>query len=408
MKNARTSPPFSGLTEGYSGPRSKAWDVTDRATRMDNDGADIIHLGVGDPDFDTPAGIVDRAVTSLKSARTHYSPISGEPELRNAVAEACSYQYGTDIKAAQVCIFPGAQCALFATMLCLAGPGDEVILLEPFYATYEGVAQAGGATMVTVALSADDDFSLNIDRIADAVTDKTRVILMNSPGNPSGTVFDQKSIESLAQLCRDKNIWLVSDEVYSQLIFDVEHYSPLSIPQARDNVIVICSVSKSFAMTGWRLGWTIAPPELTSHLSNLSQCLLFGVSQFTQDAVAYALRNEHQQVATFCNIFKQRRDMFCDALENIDSTRLRFRRLRQELRTHRISMRRKTANGRRQSNKEIRSPPHYRIKRIRRSNRLLIIIFSIKSFRALYARLYARCRLIRNSHPTRYSHGWQN
>jgi len=184
---------------------------------MDNDGADIIHLGVGDPDFDTPAGIVDRAVTSLKSARTHYSPISGEPELRNAVAEACSYQYGTDIKAAQVCIFPGAQCALFATMLCLAGPGDEVILLEPFYATYEGVAQAGGATMVTVALSADDDFSLNIDRIADAVTDKTRVILMNSPGNPSGTVFDQKSIESLAQLCRDKNIWLVSDEVYSQI-----------------------------------------------------------------------------------------------------------------------------------------------------------------------------------------------
>jgi arginine:pyruvate transaminase len=318
MKNARTSPPFSELTKGYSGPRSNAWDVTDRATRMDRDGADIIHLGVGDPDFDTPAGIVDRAVTSLKSARTHYSPIPGEPELRNAVAEACSYQYGTDIKAAQVCIFPGAQCALFATMLCLAGPGDEVILLEPFYATYEGVAQAGGATMVTVALSPDDDFSLNIDRIADAVTDKTRVILMNSPGNPSGAVFDQKSIESLTQLCRDKNIWLVSDEVYSQLIFDVEHYSPLSIPQAQDNVIVISSVSKSFAMTGWRLGWTIAPPELASHLSNLSQCLLFGVSQFTQDAVAYALRNEHQQVATFCNIFKQRRDMFCDALENID------------------------------------------------------------------------------------------
>jgi arginine:pyruvate transaminase len=318
MKYVRTSPPFSGLTKGYSGPRSNAWDVTDRATRMDRDGADIIHLGVGDPDFDTPAGIIDTAMTSLRSGRTHYSPIPGESELRNAIAETCTDQYGTEIEAAQVCIFPGAQCALFATMLCLAGPGDEVILLEPFYATYEGVAQAGGATVVTVPLSADDDFSLDIDRVANAITDKTRVILMNSPGNPSGAVFDEASILSLTELCREKNIWLISDEVYSQLIFDAEHYSPLSIPITQDNVVVISSVSKTYAMTGWRLGWTIAPPELVSHLTNLSQCLLFGVSQFTQDAVTYALRNEQQQVAAFCTSFEHRRDTFCDALEKID------------------------------------------------------------------------------------------
>ena len=318
MSNNHRSLPFSVLTKGYSGPRSNAWDVTDRATHMGRDGADIIHLGVGDPDFDTPAGIIDTAVTSLKSGRTHYSPIPGESELRNAVAEACSDQYGTNIEAAQVCIYPGAQCALFATLLCLAGPGDEVILLEPFYATYEGVAQAGGASVVSVPLSPEDDFSLDINRITDAVTDKTRVILMNSPGNPSGAVFDKKSIASLAQLCREKNIWLISDEVYSQLIFDVEYYSPLSIAEMRDNVVVISSVSKTYAMTGWRLGWTIAPPELVVHLTNLSQCLLFGVSQFTQDAVVYALRNEHQQVTTFCKSFQQRRDIFCDALEKIE------------------------------------------------------------------------------------------
>ena len=318
MKSSRSSPPFSALTKGYSGPRSNAWDVTDRATRMDLDGADIIHLGVGDPDFDTPAGIIDTAVTSLKHGRTHYSPIPGESDLRSTIAETCSDQYSTSIEAAHVCVFPGAQCALFATMLCLAGPGDEVILLEPFYATYEGVAQAGGASVVTVPLSPNDDFSLDISRIANAVTDKTRVILMNSPGNPSGAVFDKKSIASLVRLCREKNIWLVSDEVYSQLIFDAEHYSPISIPEAQDNVIVINSVSKTYAMTGWRLGWTIAPPELVAHLTNLSQCLLFGVSQFTQDAVAYALRNEHQQVVTFRDGFKRRRDMFCNALEKID------------------------------------------------------------------------------------------
>ncbi len=318
MKNARKSPPFSELTKGYSGPRSNAWDVTDRATHMDNDGADIIHLGVGDPDFDTPAGIINTAILSLQNGRTHYAPIPGELELRNAVAEACSDNFAIDVQADQVCIFPGAQCALFATLLCLAGPGDEVILLEPFYATYEGVAQAGGATVVAVPLSPDNDFSLDIDRIADAITDKTRVILMNSPGNPSGAVFDRNSIMSLAELCREKSIWLVSDEVYSELIFDAEHFSPLSIPQAQDNVVVISSVSKTYAMTGWRLGWTIAAPELVSHLSNLSQCLLFGVSQFTQDAVAYALRHEQQQVLAFRNSFKQRRDVLCDALEKID------------------------------------------------------------------------------------------
>lgn len=318
MKNTRKSPPFSALTKGYSGPRSNAWDVTDRATHMDNDGADIIHLGVGDPDFDTPAGIINTAITSLQNGRTHYAPIPGEPELRCAVAEACTGNFGTEVQADRVCIFPGAQCALFATMLCLAGPGDEVILLEPFYATYEGVAQAGGATVVTVPLSADDEFGLDIDRIANAITDKTRVILMNSPGNPSGAVFDKSSMTTLASLCREKDIWLVSDEVYSELIFDTEHFSPLSIPQAQENVVVISSVSKSYAMTGWRLGWAIAPPELVSHLGNLSQCLLFGVSQFTQDAVTYALRHEQQQVVAFRNRFKQRRDAFCDALEKID------------------------------------------------------------------------------------------
>jgi len=318
MKNARNSPPFSELTKGYSGPRSNAWDVTDRATHMDNDGADIIHLGVGDPDFDTPAGIINTAITSLQNGRTHYAPIPGEPELRCAVAEACTGKFGTEVQADRVCIFPGAQCALFATMLCLAGPGDEVILLEPFYATYEGVAQAGGATVVTVPLSADDEFGLDIDRIANAITDKTRVILMNSPGNPSGAVFDRGSMTTVASLCREKDIWLVSDEVYSELIFDTKHFSPLSIPQAQENVVVISSVSKSYAMTGWRLGWAIAPPELVCHLGNLSQCLLFGVSQFTQDAVTYALRHEQQQVVAFRNRFKQRRDVFCDALEKID------------------------------------------------------------------------------------------
>lgn len=311
-----SSPPYSPLTDKLSGRRSRAWDVTDRATLMDHDGHDIIHLGVGDPDFDTPPEIVDAAIASLRGGRTHYSPIGGEPPLLEAIAAAASRRYGLDIETDQVAVFPGAQCALFASMLCLSGRDDEVMLLEPFYATYEGVAHAGGASPVRVPLSPNSHFGLDIDQITDAITDKTRVILANSPGNPSGAVFSREAWNSLATLCQEKNIWLVSDEVYSEFVYDGEHVSPIGM--ARDNVVLVNSLSKSHAMTGWRLGWSIAPAELTSHLNNLSQSLLFGVSQFTQDAATLALRESQADVLALKKELQVRRDLLCELLEDID------------------------------------------------------------------------------------------
>ena len=310
--------PLSPLTQRLSGRRSRAWDVTNRAIQMERDGREIIHLGVGDPDFDTPADIVSTAVASLKDGRTHYSPIPGETDLRAAIAEESTQQIGVPVGSSQVSVFPGAQCALFATLLCLAGPDDEVILLEPFYATYEGVARSGGANVVTVPLPADKQFDLDIELIANAMTSKTSVILANSPGNPSGAVFGRGSWESLVSLCIDKGIWLISDEVYSNLVFDGEHHSPLGLPGAGKNVVVVNSVSKSHAMTGWRLGWSIAPESLTAHLGNLAQCLLFGVSQFIQDAAAFALRESHASVAAMKEAFHSRRDVLCDRLGVID------------------------------------------------------------------------------------------
>jgi len=306
------------LTERLSGPRSNAWGVTDRATQLERAGEEIIHLGVGDPDFDTPADIVDAAIGSLKSGRTHYSGIPGEPDLRSAIAEDLKNRTAESIEADRVNVFPGAQCALFATLLCLTGPGDEVILLEPFYATYEGVARAGGANIVTVPLPAEQHFDLDVELIARAITDSTKVVLANSPGNPTGAVFSGSSWESLLRLCVDRGIWLVSDEVYANLVFDGEYSSPISLPGADSNVVVVSSVSKSHAMTGWRLGWTIAPTTLSAHLDNLSQCLLFGVSQFTQDAAAFALRNSDDSVAAMKGAFHRRRDVLCDALSEIE------------------------------------------------------------------------------------------
>ena len=310
-----SSPPYSPLTGSLSGRRSRAWDVTDRAALMDRDGRDIIHLGVGDPDFDTPPGIVDAAIASLHDGRTHYSPIAGEPQLLVEIASAASRRYGLDIGSDEVAVFPGAQCALFASMLCLSGRGDEVILLEPFYATYEGVAHAGGASPVRVPMSASDEFGLDIDQIADAITDRTRVIVANSPGNPSGAVFSREAWSSLAALCRDNDIWLISDEVYSEFVYDGEHASPITM--ARENVVLVNSVSKSHAMTGWRLGWSIAPAELTSHLNNLSQSLLFGVSQFTQDAATLALRESQSDVLELKRELQFRRNLLCELLEDV-------------------------------------------------------------------------------------------
>jgi arginine:pyruvate transaminase len=285
---------------------------------MARDGQEIIHLGVGDPDFDTPPAIVDAAISALKSGRTHYSAIPGESELRNAIAEDFKTRTGTAIPADEVTVFPGAQSALFATLLCIAGPGDEVVLLEPFYATYEGVATAGGAKIVTVPMPAERHFDVDVKSVARAITSKTRVILANSPGNPTGAVFSRSSWESLLTLCAENDIWLVSDEVYANLIFDGEYVSPLSLPGTENNVIVISSLSKSHAMTGWRLGWAIAPTALSAHLDNLSQCMLFGVNQFTQDAATFALRNLSAEVAAMKEVFQQRRDTLCDALNEID------------------------------------------------------------------------------------------
>ena len=311
------APPFSRLTERISGPRSRAWDITDRAASMERGGRQIIHLGIGDPDFDTPKSIVDSAIRHLGESRTHYAPVPGEIDLRTAIAAEYSTRTGDPFLYEQVVVFPGAQTALFAAMLCLSGPGDEVILLEPFYATYEGVACGGGANIVTVPLSEETHFGLDVARVADAITDKTRVILTNSPGNPTGAVFAENDWRELAELCLEKGIWIISDEVYSGLTYDGAYFSPLNIQDARSNVVVVSSVSKSHAMTGWRLGWAIGPPQLAMHLNTLSQSLVFGVSQFTQDAVTEALLNPPAEVEQMKRRFKSRRDCLCDALEKI-------------------------------------------------------------------------------------------
>lgn len=305
----------------FSGPAARAFDVSDRAYDLAASGRNIIHLSVGDPDFDTPRAIVDSAIDSLNAGRTHYSPIGGDPDLRRTIADHASRQYGQAIDPDRIVVFAGAQNALFATMLCLAEAGDEVILVEPTYTTYDAVARAGGGTPVRVPATSGDPFTIDMERIETAITGRTRAILINSPGNPSGAMIDADRMARLVRLCRQRDIWLVSDEVYWPFVYEGAHCSPLSLAAGQDTSFVINSLSKSHAMTGWRLGWTIAPEGVAGQLVDLAQSLLFGVNQFVQDAAVTALSSHLPELDQMRAAFRQRRDRLYAGLCGIPGIR---------------------------------------------------------------------------------------
>lgn len=307
--------PLSSLTSRISGPASKAWDVGDVASKRMLAGEDIIHLGIGDPDLDTPEDIRKAMFDHVEKGKTHYSPLAGEGDLREAIASHATGLYHRKVKADDVVICNGAQGALFSTFLCLTEKGDEVIVMEPSYAPYPAVVTTAGAKMVTVVLDKDEGYPLDLEKIKRAVTDKTKAILVNSPGNPSGAVFDQASLNELACYCRDRSIWLVSDEVYWSLCFEGEHNSPYQVEDCRDNMIIINSLSKSHAMTGWRIGWAIGPENFIKSMTSLSQAQYFGINQFVQKAAITALEDK-LTTSEFKELFHTRRDALCQGLRD--------------------------------------------------------------------------------------------
>ena len=300
----------SKLIEKISGPASKAWIVGDKAFDMIDRGMDVIHLGIGDPDFDTPSHIIASLEKALSSGKTHYSPLLGETALREEIAIHAKKLYGGQISKENVAVLPGAQAALFSSFLCIAEIGDEVIALEPTYATYPAVIRGSGAKLITVELNRNEKgYYLDLNDIEKAITSKTKAILINSPSNPSGAVFTQEDLNKLADICEEMGIWLISDEVYWSLCYENDHASAFNQLHTRENVIVLNSLSKSHAMTGWRIGWIIAPEEIIEAMLFLSQAQYFGVSQFVQMAAIEALR-DFENPRKFKEIFRERRDAF--------------------------------------------------------------------------------------------------
>ncbi len=291
------------------------WELHARAMARRLAGEDVIVLSIGDHEFDAPDVVVNQTIAALRAGRHHYTPAAGTTPLRRAIAADHNRRTGMAIDTDGVAVLPGAQCGLYAAAQCLIDPGDEVLVAEPMYVTYAGTLQTAGAVVVPVPLSGADGFALDPARLAAHITLRTRAVLLNSPHNPTGTVARREALEGLASLCCENDLWLMSDEVYAGMTYEQPHVSPCSLPGMADRTVTIDSLSKRSAMTGWRIGWIVGPPDLVAHLEVLAGCMLFGVSPFIQDAAVAALQAADEIGEAVRARYRRRRDLVCDALE---------------------------------------------------------------------------------------------
>lgn len=312
---------LSPLVDRIGGPSASAWRLHAEAMAAKRRGEDVIVLSVGDPDFATPPAIVDAAVTALRAGDTHYSPIAGHHYLRAAVADTFSARTGVSVTPEQVVITAGAQNGLFAAALCLTAPGDEVIVPVPMYVTYEGTVRVSGATLVTVPCDAAAGFRPDPARIEKAVTPRTRALFLANPNNPTGVALRRPELEAVADVAVRHDLWVVCDEVYGELVFEGEHLSIAALPQMAERTVTVSSLSKSHAMPGWRVGWSIAPAEMVPYLTNLALCMLYGLPGFTQAAAREALTASRPESARIRDRFRRRRDAVIEFLAGIEGLR---------------------------------------------------------------------------------------
>ncbi|MHC8319971.1 aminotransferase class I/II-fold pyridoxal phosphate-dependent enzyme [Pseudomonas sp. GB2N2] len=307
---------FSPFVERISGDGVAAWDIHNAAYEAKRRGEDVIILSVGDPDFPTPDFITDAAIHALREGDTHYTEIAGRHALREAIAERYGKLFNREVQASNVIIVAGAQNALFTTSMCLLNTGDEVIALDPMYVTYEATLKASGATLVRVPCSADSGFRLDAAVLAKAITPRTRAIFFSNPNNPTGVVLTREELQSIADLAIAHDLWVVVDEVYESLAFDREHLSLAALPGMAERCVVIGSLSKSHAMTGWRTGWIVADQALVAHAETLVLSMLYGLPGFVMEAALKAVQAHDEVTHGMREIYRHRRDLVVSGLAN--------------------------------------------------------------------------------------------
>jgi aspartate aminotransferase len=298
-----------------------AFEAAARARALEATGRDVIHLEIGEPDFDTPANIREAAKRALDEGYTHYPPAPGFPRLREAIAADASARKGFHVDPERVIVTPGAKPIMFYALLVLADAGDEVIYPDPGFPIYESMARYVGATPVPVPIRQENGFRLDPDELASLVTARTRLLILNSPANPTGGVLSREDLERIAEIARERDLIVLADEIYGRIIYEGEHVSIASLPGMTERTILLDGFSKTYAMTGWRLGYGILPEPLVVPFSRLIINSVSGTSAHSQMAAVEALTGPQDEVEAMVAEFRARRDLIVRGLNEIPGIR---------------------------------------------------------------------------------------
>jgi aspartate aminotransferase len=298
-----------------------AFEVLLKARALEAQGKHVIHLEIGEPDFETPAHVIAAGKQALDEGWTHYGPTQGYPEFREAIAAHVSETRGINAKASQVCVVPGGKPILFFPMMALLEEGDEVIYPNPGFPIYESMTKFLGATAVPIPLVESRGFSFDLNRFRDSLTDRTKMVILNSPQNPTGGVIPPEDLKVIADLVRDRDLMVLSDEIYSRIYYDQPPLSIASLPGMQEKTIILDGFSKIFAMTGWRLGYGVMPEWLVDAVNKLMVNSNSCTASFTQRAGLAALTGPQDEPLAMVAEFHRRRDAFIDGLNTLPGFR---------------------------------------------------------------------------------------
>jgi len=294
-----------------------AFEVLVRARALEAQGKDIVHLEIGEPDFDTPSNIIEAGVNALHKGFTHYGPAPGLPQLRQAIADYVGRTRKVKVSPDEVVVVPGGKPIMFYAIMALADEGDEIIYPNPGFPIYESMINFTGAKAIPIPLREDLDFRMDVHYLASRINDRTRMIIINSPHNPTGGVLTRQDIRDIADAVGDRDIMVMSDEIYSRLLFEGDHHSIMSLEDWKDRTILLDGFSKTYAMTGWRMGYGVMRADLAQQVSRLQTNAVSCTASFTQMAGVEALTGDQSAVDKMCAEFKRRRDFVVERLNQI-------------------------------------------------------------------------------------------
>ncbi|HYZ85456.1 MAG TPA: pyridoxal phosphate-dependent aminotransferase [Bryobacteraceae bacterium] len=296
---------------------SSTMKVAADADKLRREGVDVVDFGAGEPDFPTPENIKQAVVVALQKNFTKYTPAGGTQELKQAICERHALDFGTSYSPNECIVSVGGKHVIFNLTQVLLDPGDEVVIPVPYWVTYKDVVNYAGAKCVFVETDEANGFALTADMVERSLTPKTKMVIINSPSNPSGAVIERGEFEKIFHLTRERGIWLMTDECYCKFLYDSDPFSIASLPGAKDNVLVAGSLSKTYAMTGWRIGFLLGPAYVANALNKLQSHSTSNATSFAQKGAVEALRGPQESVSTMLAEYRKRRDFVIDRLRQI-------------------------------------------------------------------------------------------